>query len=64
VVVEMTVMVGSFTVLWLARDVLDRSVVDQQMAAGEVTLMRRRREPSRLIGAISDSEEGDRCSRS
>jgi len=34
VVVEMRVMKGSFTVLWLARDPLDRSVVDQQMAAG------------------------------
>jgi hypothetical protein len=27
-------MKGSFTVLWLARDLLDRSVADQQMAAG------------------------------
>jgi hypothetical protein len=25
---------GSFTVLWLVRDLLDRSVIDQQMAAG------------------------------
>jgi len=27
-------MKGSFTVLWLARDLLDRSVVDRHMAAG------------------------------
>jgi hypothetical protein len=33
VVVEARVMKGSFTVLWLARDLLDRSVVGQQMAA-------------------------------
>jgi hypothetical protein len=30
----MRVMKGSLTVLWLARDPLDWSVVDQQMAAG------------------------------
>jgi len=33
-VVEMSVMKGSSTVAWLAGDLLDRSVVDQQMAAG------------------------------
>jgi hypothetical protein len=34
VVVEARVMKGSFTVPWLTGDLLDRSAVDQQMAAG------------------------------
>src|SRR3954447_12244273 len=64
VVVETRVMKGSFTVLWLAGDPLDRSVSNSRWLVGEGTTMRRRVERSRLIGAISDSKKEDHRSRS
>src|SRR4051794_27732940 len=43
----------------LLQGFLDRSIVDQQVRLGEVTLLARRCERSRLIGAISDYKEDD-----